>query len=296
MSTRPKILVTGANGLLGRHALQAFRDEYEIFALVHLMPSEPIEHVIYKVIDFSSDWSVEQLPNDLEAIIHLAQSSRFREFPDQAPDIFRVNIDSTARLLDFACRSNVKKFVYASSGGIYGSSEIAFHESSPIIAHGQLGYYLGSKLCGEILAQNYSQLMDVTTLRFFFMYGVGQRRSMLIPRLVDSVRIGTSITLQGKEGIRINPIHVRDGVQALKAAIRLQGSHTINIAGPVVLTLKQIAEIIGARLERKPVFNFIDGEPTHLIGDIDAMQSLLYAPTILFEEGLDELITNERLT
>jgi nucleoside-diphosphate-sugar epimerase len=285
---KPKILVTGANGLLGRHTIQSLRDGYEVYATVHAMPVDPVEHVIYLMLDLSGQWSVDELPCDLDIIIHLAQSSRFREFPEQSPDIFNVNIGSTARLLDFAWRTNVKKFVYASSGGIYGSSEIAFDENSPIVAHGQLGYYLGSKLCGEVLVQNYSQLMDVITLRFFFMYGIEQRHTMLIPRLIDNVRNGVPINLQGEEGLRINPVHVSDSVHALKAALDLQGSHTINIAGPNVLSLKEIAEIVGLRFKKKPVFNYVDGEPTHLIGNIEAMQKLLYSPNISFEVGLNE--------
>jgi nucleoside-diphosphate-sugar epimerase len=287
---KPKILVTGANGLLGRHAIRSLCEEYEIYAAVHVMPLEPVEKVKYLLLDFSSEWSTDKLPKDLEAIIHLAQSSRFREFPDQSLDIFNVNISSTAHLLDFAWRIKVKKFVYASSGGIYGSSEIAFDENSPIISHGQLGFYLGSKLCGEILVQNYSQLMDVTTLRFFFMYGEGQRRTMLVPRLIDNIRNGVPINLQGTDGIRINPIHVSDAVAALRAIFKLNGSHTINIAGPETLSLRQIAECIGDLIKCNPTFTYSDVNPTHLIGDITAMQQLLNEPQVFFRNGIESLI------
>ena len=125
----------------------------------------------------STQWNTSILPNDIDVIIHLAQSSKFRDFPSEAEDIFNVNIKSTAQLLDFARKNNVQKFVYASSGGIYGTnSNRAFNESSPITATDQLGFYLGSKLCGEVLVRNYSTLFDVITLRFFFMYGPKQQK------------------------------------------------------------------------------------------------------------------------
>ena len=291
MKQKPKVLITGADGLLGRHAVEFLTRDYQVLGLVHSIPSFPIEGVEYKAIDFSGNWSDHDLPEDVHSIVHLAQSSHFREFPDKAVDIFHVNINSTARLLDFAYRKKVKRFVYASSGGIYGSSDFAFHENSPVVAHGQLGYYLGSKLCGEILAQNYSQLMDVTIMRFFFMYGLGQRRTMLIPRLIDNVRNNTPINLQGSIGIRINPVHVSDGVKALSAALNLEGSHTINIAGPEVLSLREIGEIIGRRLGRSPIFNVTDAQPPNLIGNIEAMQSLLHNPTVALEAGIEELIS-----
>lgn len=282
--------MTGANGLLGRYAIQSLRHEYEVYATVYRMPIDPVKDVTYVVMDFSLEWSTDKLPRDLDFIIHLAQSSRFREFPDQSLNIFYVNIDSTARLLDFAWRTKVKKFVYASSGGIYGSSEIAFDENSPIEAHDQLGFYLGSKLCGEILVKNYSKLMDVATLRFFFMYGAGQRRTMLIPRLIDSVRNASPISLQGEDGIRINPIHVSDAFIAVRALLKQSGSYTINIAGPSILSLKQIAEMIGDELKIKPIFNYSKGEPTHLIGDIAVMKELLHEPKILFRNSIKDLV------
>lgn len=290
MLSKPKVLVTGANGLLGRNSIQLLCDEYEVYAAVHIMPREPVDHVKYIMLDLSEQWSVEELPSNLDVIIHLAQSSRFREFPEQSPDIFNVNISSTARLLDFAWRTNVKKFVYASSGGIYDSSKTALDEDSSIVAHSQLGFYLGSKLCGEVLVQNYSQLMDVTTLRFFFIYGAGQRRTMLIPRIIDSVSDYTPISLQGNDGLRINPIHVSDAVLAIKKLLKMAGSHTINIAGPSTLPLKKIAETIGDVIGRKPVFDYIGGEPMDLIGDTTAMKRLLHTPQILFKNGIKDLI------
>ena len=37
-----KVLITGANSLLGRHTVGAFSDNYEVHALVHKIPLEPI--------------------------------------------------------------------------------------------------------------------------------------------------------------------------------------------------------------------------------------------------------------
>jgi nucleoside-diphosphate-sugar epimerase len=122
------------------------------------------------------------------------------------------------------------------------------------------------------------------------MYGAGQRRTMLIPRLIDSVRNASPISLQGEDGIRINPIHVSDAFIAVKALLKQSGSYTINIAGPSILSLKQIAEMIGDELKIKPTFNYSKGEPTHLIGDISVMKELLHEPKILFRNSIKDLV------
>ena len=68
---------------------------------------------------------------------------------------------------------------------------------------------------------------------------------MLIPRLVNRVLNDQEITLDGPNGLKVNPIHVDDAAEAVKAAINLKGSHVINVAGNETLSLKDIVDIIG---------------------------------------------------
>ena len=295
MQRKSKILVTGASGLLGRNLVDSLHNGYEIHSVIRTKPNSQIKDVYYHFIDLSTDWGNYALPDSVDTIIHLAQSVHFRDFPDKAQDIFKVNVDSTARLLDYARDSGVKQFIYASSGGVYGSSDFPFNENAPIIPPGQLNYYLGSKLCSEVLVQSHASLMNVIILRFFFMYGPGQRRSMLIPRLIDSVRLGRPIYLQGQDGIRINPIHVYDAAAALRIAISLRGSYTVNIAGPEVLTLREITEIISQKVGLPAIFNLQDEEPKHIVANIDTMKSMLSTPRILICDGLNSLIDEKEL-
>ena len=72
--------------------------------------------------------------------MHLAQSPRYRDFPEGALDVFEVNVGSTQRLLDWACRQGVKRFIYASSGGVYGHGEAPFEEDVPIKVAATLGH------------------------------------------------------------------------------------------------------------------------------------------------------------
>lgn len=288
--TKKKILITGASGLLGSELIQLLED-YEIHACIRNSSKKALSsNIIYHFVDFNSDWDSEILPKGIDVICHFSQSEDFRNFPDKAINIFRVNIDSTAKLLDYAYRNKVKKFIFASSGGIYGSGVNPFHENSPISQVSNLGYYLGSKLSGEILCQNYTSLMDIILLRFFFMYGKKQQRNMLLPRLVDNVLSGQKITLQGDSGLEINPIHVVDAAIAVKKAIEVKGSHTFNIAGREVFSLKQIAELIGSKVGKKPNFEINGDNPKNLVADCSSMKSQLHSPAISLSQGLDDLI------
>jgi UDP-glucose 4-epimerase len=284
------VLVTGANGLLGNAVCRLLiADGVKVYGIVHSDPDHKIPGVDYIMIDLESDWEFNQLPKKLDSIVHLAQSAHFREFPDKAMSVFQVNIASTAKLLDFGRSIGIKSFVFASSGGVYGYGNQAFHENSAISTPGMLGYYLGSKLAGEVLAQSYSNVFSVNVLRYFFIYGPNQKKGMLIPRLMESILHHRPITLQGKEGIRINPIHVEDAALATIQAINRDDSAVYNISGPETLTLKALAEQMGKFLGKAPDFVFQEGEVKDLIGDNSSMKKYLHVPTRLLAYNLEEV-------
>lgn len=287
------VLITGINGLLGRHLTTSLVDRgCVIYGATRGSIQAPQSSIRYLNIDLASDWSFEKLPERCDVVIHLAQSASFRDFPNSALDVFKVNIESTARLLDYARRAGVKKLVYASSGGVYGNSTEAFKENASIVPPGKLGYYLGSKACGEILVQSYASVFDVVVVRPFFIYGPGQKRSMLIPRLFDSVATGKPITLQGDSGIRINPIHVEDAASAVAAAIDLNGSAIFNVAGSSVFSIRDICEGMGRYSGVDPIFEKQPGEPDDLIGDISAMRLKLAVPRHSLLDSLNDVAWN----
>ena len=280
-----KILLTGAGGLVGSHLLPLLNEENEVYTI----SGKTIGNNNIK-IDFSKEWDTEVLPKNLDTIIHLAQSENFRDFPNKAIDVFNVNTNSTLKLIDFAYKTGVKTFIFASSAGIYGNSDVEFDESTNIIYKSEMGFYLGTKQCSEIILDNYSPLLQVIQLRLFFVYGKGQRKDMLVPRLIDNIENGVPLRLQGAFGITINPTHVSDAVTAIKASLGLIGSHKINVAGPELLTMKEIGDIIGNLIQKQPQFIFEEKEAKNLIGSITNMSKKLVKPQIKFKDGIKDFI------
>ena len=292
-----RVLVSGAAGLIGHHLVEALRTHHEVHALHR--PNTPGRGTDIRWIatDLTDHNFVDALPRGVDCAIHLAQSRRFRDFPEGAWDVFGVNVESTAALLDWSVRTGVRRFVLASSGGIYGYGRDPFTEEHPVGSAGPLGYYLASKHCAELLSESYADHLTVVILRFFFVYGPGQRPDMFIPRLVGSIAEGRPITLGGEDGLYANPVHVTDAVSAVCCALDLEQSHRINIGGPEVLSLRHIAEAIGAGLGRTPCYS-VDpaAEPRDLIADIGKMRRLLVPPTIRFADGCGDVIRDLGLT
>ncbi len=286
-----KILVTGGTGLIGSCFLKHLDPQDEVYAVARAEHVPGATHILN--IDLGKPWSTSELPHDIDSIVHLAQSEHYREFPNWAEDVFAVNTLSTIKLLEYARDIGVKHFVLASSGGVYGAGATHFSEDEAILAKGELGFYIGTRLCSELLSECYERWMSIVTLRFFFAYGENQRRNMLIPRLVDSVRSGRAIQLKGVAGLSINPVHVSDAVRAVRQALVLKGSHKINVAGPNVLSLRRIAEIIGEAVGKQAIFDIQPATGNaDLIGDVSRMKSLLCEPQVNFEQGLRSYLEN----
>lgn len=281
------IIITGCNGLIGKSVVEILVKQGHNIIGVGRSSNAEIKMVN---MDLTDGWNEAQLPSKADVVIHLAQSELFRDFPSSAKDVFNVNTVSTMQLLDYSRRAGVKKFIYASSGGIYGNSNDEFSEDEPVSMRSDLGFYLSTKFCSELLVQSYGTFFNTDILRFFFVYGKEQREDMLIPRLVKSVKQGLEITLQGEQGIKINPVYVQDAAKAVAACLSLKGNNRINVAGSEIFNLKSICEAIGKQLGKEPVFKIQDTEPKHLVADISRMKELLVEPEISFEEGIKLLI------
>lgn len=277
-----KVLVTGAGGFIGSHLIERLAPEHEVYALAR----HPLDLPGVRWIAYNLTQPLEQadLPRKVDAVIHLAQSRHYREFPEQAADIYNVNVQATFALLEYARKAGAGRFVFASSGGVYGHNDEQFVETDRVAP---LNFYLTSKYMGELLVSTYRNFFHTLVCRFFFVYGTRQNPVMLIPRLIHSVRVGHPVILQGDEGIRLNPINIADAVEALVRTLALEGDHIINIAGSEILTLREIANTIAATVGREPVFTIqADIKPKHLIGDTTKMRALLSAPRIRFNEGI----------
>jgi nucleoside-diphosphate-sugar epimerase len=295
-----KILITGAGGFVGKRLVRDLADKgNEVIALIRSQPRAADRHYFLSKnirlleLDLSS-LDCRQLPRAVDVLYTLAQSAHFREFPEKAEDVFGVNVAANFLLWQWAAQSGVRKCIHVSSGGIYGGkSEKVFDEDELLAVNSPLGFYLGTKLCSEIVFQNYKDLFETAViLRPFFIYGPGQRKDMFIARMIESVREGKPIQLQGWSGLRVNPVYVNDAVIAFANSLGLSGSHIINVAGPDVLYLRQIADVIGRELGKEPVFEMKEDVPIDYVGKTNQALTKLNQPITSFQDGISRTIRN----
>jgi UDP-glucose 4-epimerase len=286
------ILVTGATGLLGRELVSRLAEKNRVYIFVR--GTSKLTAASENIIPIEGDLfglDVGILPNDIDVIYYLAQSRQFRNFPDGAIDTFEVNVYSPLKMADWAQKSGVKMFFYASSGGIYKNPNEPIKEFFDLNANEKNGFYLDGKLAAEILLRNYSKLFRTfAILRPFFIYGPGQDRGMLIPRLITNVLRGDEILLSGEDGIKINPIYSTDAAMAFAKLIDLEGEYIFNIAGSEAVSIRALADMIGNILNKEPVFKYIARAQYDLVADISLMKEMLCEQKVSLEDGLKMVI------
>ena len=251
-----RVLITGANGLLGKNLVTRLLNYgYEVFGLVRENTAfVALENYHEIELDLLSDFDSDKLPIEINTIVHLAQSPEFKNFPSSANNVFAVNTFSTMKLLDYARKTDVNKFIYASSGAVYEATDELISKNSNLIEVGSPNFYAITKLASEYLVGAYKDLMATSILRFFFIYGPGQDSRMLFPTLALKLKNGESITLNGPEGIRINPIHVLDAAKRVHEFIESDMPGTFNVSGRESVTIKDICELMSTELEVNPTY------------------------------------------
>lgn len=127
-----KILVTGATGLIGGCLVEALmmnpKRDYQVYA-----SGRNIERALLRFNDFYNDTSfhfiqynvLEPLTCDInfDYIIHAASNASPNFFVQKPVEIIKSNIDGVENLMEYGLRHGMKRFLYVSSGEVYGEGD-----------------------------------------------------------------------------------------------------------------------------------------------------------------------------
>jgi UDP-glucose 4-epimerase len=267
-----RILVTGAGGFLGRHLVAELGPRHDVVAMTRRPPASELEGLAQWVQCDLRELDTSVLPDRVDAVVHLAQSSRYREFPEGAEDMFAVNVSSTFALLEYARAASASAFALASTGGVYGRSRTPVQETDR--PH-PTTFYFRSKLAAEALVEGYADRFRTLAFRFFFIYGPGQQR-MLIPTLAARIAGREEVVIEGDPGLRINPIYVDDAARVFEPALTSDAAGTFNVAGDEQVTITELVGLIGDAVGERPRVRHeaaqVDGD---LVADVARMRDEL---------------------
>jgi UDP-glucose 4-epimerase len=216
--------------------------------------------------------------------VRTSWGTHFRTYTD-------TNILATQRLLE-ACRSHeVRRFAYASSSSVYGETQhLPLREDAPCLP---LSPYGVTKLAAERLCRLYWKNFGIPTvsLRYFTVYGPGQRPDMAFHRLIKSLLLGERFTVFGTGEQTRDFTFVTDIADVtFRAVTGGVPGEAYNVGGGNRVSLNRVIELLAAITGREALVDrreFERGDMMHTVADATAAaRDLGFTPRTTIEAGL----------
>jgi nucleoside-diphosphate-sugar epimerase len=302
-----RCLITGVAGFIGSHlAERLLADGHEVVgidAFIDYYPRSMKEQNIEKIrsdkyFTFIEgnllNLSLVSLLDGVDYIFHQAAQAGVRTSWGRSFSIYTdCNILATQRLLDtlLTTGQQIKRFVYASSSSVYGNTRVL--PVSEATTPSPISPYGVTKLAGEHLCQLYHHNFGIPTvaLRYFTVYGPGQRPDMAFHRFCKAIINGEPIHVFDDGTQTRDFTYVTDIVEAnvRAATFQTQGS-IMNIAGGSHVTVHEVITLLEEISSTKIQVIFEPkqyGDVRDTFADISKARRLLdYRPLTSLREGL----------
>ena len=211
------IVITGSESFVGKELIKQCKENKIPVIGIDSINVKNTDYT-YHQIDIRDPKISEIIPENIDAIIHLAALSRDADCKGKAYECFDVNVIGTLNLIKAANKKNVKQFIFASSEWVYNdfteNEEKDEDEIIDISKH--TSEYALSKIVSEInLKQQFmNKFCSVTILRFGIIYGPRKNNWSAVESIFDQIKNKSEITIGSlKNGRRF--IHVSDIVDGI---------------------------------------------------------------------------------
>lgn len=303
-----KILVTGGCGFIGSHLVERLaNDGHEVIVIDNLstgtmgnlgaLVNSPNVHLVTQSI---LQYLRPQIFDGVDCIFHLAAIASVTKSIEAPLYTIDTNIMGTARILDYAKSSGVKKVIFASSSAVYGNGAL-FADSEQGAFIRPLNPYGISKMTGEQFMDFYHWQHGIETinLRLFNVYGPRQNPSYapVIPIFIGKALKGEDLPIYGDGNQQRDFIYVKDVVEVFVRAMncdRKLGVYNIGTGyGIKINTLAgKIISMAGSSLQSRAVhLPERNGDVRESIAYVgDAIQYFNFRARIQIDDGLMETI------
>lgn len=308
-----QILVTGGAGFIGSHLVNALLergdrvvvlDNFDNFYDPALKRANVAPHIgkkNYTLIegDLRDEASLEQCwsAGEVDAVVHLAAMPGVRPSVTNPVPFMDVNVTGMQKLIVSMLRNNCSHLVFGSSSAVYGSrSGEKFLESDHVDK--PLSPYAASKTAGELLAysSHISTGLNALCLRFFTVYGPGQKDQVAIQKFMRMIDRDQPVTIYGDGSSRRDYVYVSDIVRGIIASIDFKspGYEIINLGRGETASLTDMVKMLESELKKTAKIHhepFQKGEMPYTHSDIEKARKLLgYDPQISLQDGIRQLV------
>jgi nucleoside-diphosphate-sugar epimerase len=245
------ILVTGANGFVGRNIINRLANNPGLHIIAtdlhpsptYLEPGNPPPNLTYLNGDLATKAFNAEVRTKFtyDCIIHLAAILSQAEDMKTYFSVMDSNINTTFLLLETA-RQHKARFLFPSTALVYGNKPAPFSES--MIPDPEVFYAL-SKHMSEELIRFYGNkyALSYVIFRIGVLYGPGQFGSMFIPSLITSLLEGKEFAMTGGKQVR-DFLFINDFFDIIEKALNHHDiSGVFNLGTGRAPTMKEVAQM-----------------------------------------------------
>ncbi|MBI2402818.1 MAG: NAD-dependent epimerase/dehydratase family protein [Gemmatimonadetes bacterium] len=308
-----RVVVTGAAGFIGSHACQVLlRAGWRVVGLDNFDPCYPrwLKELALRPLLASPAFRFVEadvrdraaLDGHLEgaaAVVHLAARAGVRESVGRGAAYRDINVGGTHAVLDACVRAGVRRLVYASSSSVYGLVAPPFTEAARLPS--ARSPYAASKQEGEDLCRRFAAVhrLRAAVLRFFSVYGPGQRPDQALHRFARLAAEGSPLPLYGDGSSERDYTYVGDAAAAVAAALAWTeagpaGAEPFNIGTGRGVRLDRLVGLLAESLGTRPTVLRQRAHPADAArtrADITRARRVLgWAPKVDLELGITEFV------
>ncbi len=299
-----KILVTGGTGMIGRQLVELLIKEGAKVRIASLDdPSRAIQGTEFMHLNLMIFENCLKACEGMDYVFHLAGIKGSPAMTAKKPASFFVpTISFNTNMMEAARQSNVKKYLYTSTVGVYAPAEI-FHEDDvwrtfPSENDKFAGW---AKRIGELQAEAYKieyQWSDVFIVRPANVYGpydnFDTNNAMVIPSLIRRALEGENPLVVWGDGTPIRDfIYAKDVALGMLKVMESGIDKPVNLGSGKGYTIKEIVDIIVNNMENKPQIVWDSSKPSgdkKRLMDISRAKSIGFEPQIKLEQGIKEVM------
>lgn len=275
------LLITGGTGYIGKKLVQQLEKKY---SPIHSVGIEELNLLNYTdTLNFLKD-------NNITEVIHLGWSMENEN---------KAIYDNTEALINLirACELvEVKKFIFASTNNVYGTSvDSCLFSENDIPKPDDANKYGISKYIGEKLI-NYTLKEKSCIIRIADVYGPGQTHGNLIKAIISNVENKENLKLYGKGERERDYIYIDDVIRGIEFIYENNLTGTYNLGTGVGTNIKKIVDIVLKICQNMIGFDYVKVEKedtSKVILNIEKLKKLGFYSNITIEEGLKKILRKE---